>query len=108
MLINIIIHFFLYSVAQHKCSSFDINFNSQRYTINELINMLTRHINILRTYCVNCTSHNSCISVAEIAHLLVLHKDHQFSTAIDMNVYSRNQQFRLFNCVKIKRSDESP
>ncbi|CAF3228734.1 unnamed protein product [Rotaria socialis] len=40
------------------------------------------------------------INIAEIAHLLVLNRQNKWTLAIDINVYSRNQQFRLFDCAK--------
>lgn len=68
--------------------------------MNELVIILTPYIDSLRKCCTNCNLHNSCISVAEVAHLLVRNSDSQVTTAVDMKVYSKNQQFRLFNCVK--------
>ncbi|CAF4887899.1 unnamed protein product [Rotaria socialis] len=40
------------------------------------------------------------INIAEIAHLSVLNRQNKWTLAIDINVYSRNQQFRLFDCAK--------
>ncbi|CAF2941401.1 unnamed protein product [Rotaria sp. Silwood2] len=45
------------------------------------------------------------INVAEIAHLLVLNKQNQWSLAIDLNVYCKNQQFRFFDCTKRRRNN---
>ncbi|CAF3863308.1 unnamed protein product, partial [Rotaria sp. Silwood1] len=39
-------------------------------------------------------------SVSELAYLLVMNKQNQHNLAIDLNVYSKNQQFRLYDCVK--------
>ena len=76
-----------------------LNINEKK-TINGLILLLTPYINELRKSCIDCKLYSGYITVAEIAHLLVLNKQNKFSTAVDTNVYSRYQQFRLFDCVK--------
>lgn len=93
-------HFLLYSIAQHKCSLFNINFDLQKRNINDLVLLLTPYINQLRKSCINCKLYDGYITIAEIAHLLVLNKRNQFTTAVDISVYSKHQQFRLFDCVK--------
>ena len=40
------------------------------------------------------------LTVAEVAHLLVWNSRNQLSLSIDLGVYPKNQQFRLFHCVK--------
>jgi len=100
LFIKIIIHYVLYSIVQHKCSSFNLNINSEKYSINDLIQFLTPYIITLRQHCTNCYLFSSSITVAEIAYLLVLNSQHVYTLAIDLNVYSKNQQFRLFDCVK--------
>ncbi|UJR12409.1 hypothetical protein I4U23_016586 [Adineta vaga] len=40
------------------------------------------------------------VNVSEIAYLLVLNKSSTWTFAIDLNVYSKNQQFRLFDSIK--------
>jgi len=62
--------------------------------------LLTPYVNTLRTCCTKCQLYSTCITVAEMAYLLVLNKQNQLTLAIDLNVYSNNQQFRLFDCVK--------
>jgi len=94
------IHFLLLTVIQHKCPFFNINFNLKKYTIPDLITFLSPYITVLRIQCNKCYSYTSHINVAEIAHLLVLNKQNQWNLAIDLNVYSRNQPFRLFDCTK--------
>jgi hypothetical protein len=100
LFIKVISHYLLCLIAQHKCSSFNINFILKKYTITDLITLLTPYVNILRTNCTQCYILSNCISVAEIAHLFVLNIRNEFTLAIDLNVYSKNQQFRLFGCVK--------
>lgn len=40
------------------------------------------------------------ISVVDVVNLLVFNKQNELTLAIDLNVYSKNQQFRLFDCIK--------
>jgi len=54
---------------------------------------------MLRQRCTEYLLFSGSISVAEITHLLVLNSQNQFTLAIDLNVYCKNQQFRLFDCV---------
>jgi len=65
-----------------------------------LIDILVPHINILRKNCTSCQLPIPYVSVSDIAHLIVRNKTNQWTLAIDTHVYSKNQQFRLFNCVK--------
>lgn len=98
--IKTVMHFLLFSIAQHTCPSFNIDFNSQQQSIKYLLILLTPYINTLRKCCVNCQLYDSYVTVSEIAHLLVLNKQNQLTTAIDVHVFSKYQQFRLFDCVK--------
>ncbi|CAF1292374.1 unnamed protein product [Rotaria sordida] len=100
LFVRIAINFLLYSIAQHKCSSFSVNFDLQKNTTIDLLLLLTPYINILRKCCTNCKLYGGYVTVSEIAHLLVLNKQNEFTTAVDVNVYSQHQQFRLFDCVK--------
>jgi hypothetical protein len=97
---KVLIHYLLWETVQHKCKSFDVNTTLKKCTIADLITLLIPHINILRTQCIECHLLSTLLSVAEIANLLVLNKRNEFTLAIDLNVYSKNQQFRLFDCVK--------
>jgi hypothetical protein len=90
----------LWLITQHKCSSFDINLPTQKYSIDDLIIVLAPYVNTLRSCCGQCQLYTGCITVAEMAYLLVLNKQNQLTLAIDLSVYSKNQQFRLFDCVK--------
>jgi hypothetical protein len=62
--------------------------------------LLKPYVHTLRTYCTECQAYSGYITVAEIAHLLVFNKENELSLAVDLSVYSKNQQFRLFDCVK--------
>jgi IS1 family transposase len=70
-----------------------------------LISLLGPHVNVLRTSCTECYINSKLITVAEIAHLLVVNKQKEYTLAIDLSVYAKNQQFRLFNCVKKKQQN---
>ncbi|CAF4969149.1 unnamed protein product, partial [Rotaria sp. Silwood1] len=41
------------------------------------------------------------VSVADIAHLIVRKKNNQWSLSVDLHVYCKNQQFRLYDSIKI-------
>ena len=64
---------------------------------------LTPYVNILRLHCTACHILSNSITTAEIAYLLVLNTQNEFTVAIDLNVYYKNQQFRLFNCAHEKK-----
>jgi hypothetical protein len=95
-----VMHLLLWLITQHKCSSFDISLPTQKYSIADLIIVLAPYVNTLRSCCGQCQLYTGCITVAEMAYLLVLNKQNQLTLAIDLSVYSKNQQFRLFDCVK--------
>lgn len=103
--IKSVIHYFLWLITQHKCMSFNINLISQEYTIHDFLMLLTPHLNILRTSCIQCELFTGLVTIAEFAHLLVFNKQKQLTLAIDLNVYSKNQQFRLFESVKIGKTN---
>jgi len=84
---------------------FNIIFPTDEFTIQSLIQVLVPHIKTLRKYCTSCQLSIPYISVADIAHLLVRNKTNEWTTAIDVHVYSKNQQFRLFNCVKYGKNN---
>ena len=98
--IKTLIHFLFLSVVRHKCSSFNINLNHERPCISDLVTILSSCIITLRTQCRKCYPSVFNVNASEISHLLVLNKQNQWTTAIDLNVYSINQQFRLFDCPK--------
>ncbi|CAF4129573.1 unnamed protein product [Rotaria magnacalcarata] len=98
--IKTFIHFLLQTMIQHKCAFFNIDFKTHKTTIHDLIQLISPYITVLRTHCNECYLFNNRINIAEIAHLLVLNRQNKWTLAIDINVYSRNQQFRLFDCAK--------
>ncbi|CAF3244150.1 unnamed protein product [Rotaria sp. Silwood2] len=100
-----IIHFLLLSVIRHKCTMFNINSPSEPCTISNLIQILGPYVNILRKHCTSCTISIPYVSIANISYLLVRSRTDKWTTAIDINVYSKNQQFRLFNSVKYGKNN---
>lgn len=100
MFLKVIIHRLLYLIITHKCLSFNIKMNTEKYTINELITLISPYINIFRTECTQCILHSYYISVSEASHLLISNKHKQLTLAIDLHVYSKNQQFRLYDSIK--------
>ena len=84
---------------------FDINLVQDRCSIKELIGLLSPHIFTLRNHCTSCHSSIFDVFIADIAHLFVRNKNNKWTVAIDMNVYSKNQQFRLFNSVKYGKTN---
>ena len=70
-----------------------------------MINQLAPFINTLRNHCRKCNTSIPYVSIADIAHLLVQNRRNEWTLAIDTNVYSKNQQFRLINCVKYGKNN---
>ena len=99
-LIQSTIHFLLWSVLMHKCSMYFMDCHPKCYSITELLTLLSPHISLIRNQCKNCFILNDIVTASEIAYLIVNDKQKQSSLAVDLHVYSRNQQFRLFECVK--------
>ena len=99
------IRFLLLLIARHKCSLFHIEFLLDESNILELIRLLSPYISTLRNNCTSCHSSIPDISISDIAHLMVRNKTNEWTVAIDMNVYSKNQQFRLFNSVKYGKTN---
>ena len=97
--------YFLELVMQHKCPNFSIEFSCKKYLLRELISLIAPHIYSIRIQCANCLIYGESISASDIAHLLVLNKKHEWTLAVDIHVYSKNQQFRLFGCVKIGQNN---
>ena len=108
LFVKVSFHYLLSLIAEHKCSSFHLNFTFKKCTIIDLIELLTPHVNLLRERCTECQLLSSSITVAEVAHLLVFNSQNQFTLAIDLSVYSRNQQFRLFDCVRKRQKQSIP
>ncbi|CAF4064443.1 unnamed protein product [Adineta steineri] len=100
-----VIYYSLWLITQHKCSSFNINLPSQTYTISDLLILLTPYLNTLRTCCIKCELYIGYVTIAEFAHLLVFNKDNRLTLAVDLSVYCKNQQFRLFDSVKIGKAN---
>lgn len=84
---------------------FNISLPSNQSTISNLIQVLIPHIDILRKYCTSCPLSIPYVSISDVAHLLVRNKTNEWTLAIDIHVYSKNQQFRLFNCVKYGKNN---
>ncbi|CAF1671021.1 unnamed protein product [Rotaria magnacalcarata] len=84
---------------------FNITLSSDQCNISKLIEILTPHIPTLRNHCINCQLPIPVISIADIAYLLVRNKSNKWTLAIDLNVYSKNQQFRLYNSVKHSKNN---
>ena len=66
LIIKVIIHYLLWLIASHKCSSFNINFTSEKCTITDLIILLTPYVNILRLHCTACHILSNSITATEI------------------------------------------
>ena len=85
---------------------FNVNFPTEQCsTISNLINALPPHVNTLQKYCIKFETSIPFISIADIAYLLVQNIRKEWILAIDINVYSKNQQFRLFNSVKYGKNN---
>ncbi|CAF5022767.1 unnamed protein product, partial [Rotaria sp. Silwood1] len=87
-------------VAKHTCLSDDISIDPNRDSIRDLISLLSPHINHLRVNCSQCFILNNEISIADVAYLIVCNKKKEWSLCVDLNVYSKNQQFRLYDSSK--------
>lgn len=105
ILLRATVHYLLTSVLIHTCSSFAIDLNLNTYPLEQLISLVSSYLLQLRTTCTNCMLWKNTLSVAEIASLLVQDKKSKWTLAIDLSVYSRNQQFRCFDCVKIGKQN---
>ncbi|CAF3865984.1 unnamed protein product [Rotaria sp. Silwood1] len=84
---------------------FNINSPPEPWTISNLIQILAPYVSILRKHCTSCTISIPYVSIADISYLLVRSAADKWTTAIDINVYSKNQQFRLFNSVKYGKNN---
>ena len=62
--------------------------------------LLSPHVNKLRTNCSNCILLANGVSVADIANLIVLKSNNQWSLSIDLHVYNKSQQSRLYDAAK--------
>ncbi len=94
------VHFLLVSIAQHRCTNFNINLTINKASISALIDLLVPYIITLRNHCITCQSQFPHVSISDIAHLLIRNRTNKWTVAIDISVYSKNQQFRLFNSIK--------
>ncbi|CAF1377440.1 unnamed protein product [Rotaria sp. Silwood1] len=84
---------------------FNINSPPEPWTISNLIQILAPYVSVLRKHCTSCTISIPYVSIADISYLLVRSAADKWTTAIDINVYSKNQQFRLFNSVKYGKNN---
>lgn len=87
-------------VLRHKCSHFSMEFQDQNCSLAKLITILSPYVRQMRVQCIKCIIISNCIYASDIAHLMVLNKAEKWTLAIDTSVYSKNQQFRLFQCIK--------
>jgi hypothetical protein len=100
LFVKTVFHHVLYVVSQHSCSSFTSMTVSSDISLANLISILAPFAHTIRTQCSHCLVWKGIISAADIAHLLVLDKRDLPTISIDLHVYSRNQQMRLYECVK--------
>ncbi|CAF3940606.1 unnamed protein product [Rotaria sp. Silwood1] len=104
--IKVVVHFLLLSIIQHKCTMFNTNLPiEQCSSMSNLIHLLAPYVNTLRKYCTKCKISIPYVSIADIAYLLVKNKSNEWTISIDTNVYSKHQQFRLFNSVKYGKNN---
>ncbi|CAM4847093.1 unnamed protein product [Rotaria magnacalcarata] len=104
--IKAIIRFLLLAIVQHKCAMFNMDIPIEQFNnASNLINQLAPFIHTLRNHCRQCNTSIPYVSIADIAYLLVQNRGNEWTLAIDTNVYSKNQQFRLFNCVKYGKNN---
>jgi hypothetical protein len=90
----------LLDVVKHSCASFRLVIDSDITSIQNLISILSPYILQLRANCSKCFILNNEISVADIAHLIVSNRRNEWSLSIDLHVYTKNQQFRLYDSNK--------
>jgi hypothetical protein len=100
LFLKMVIRDLLLSLASHGCQTFRALSIQNDISISELIVRLSPFINCFRASCQNCLSWHGLIAGDDVAHLFVLDRKEKFKLSIDFSVYSRNQQFRLFNCSK--------
>ncbi|CAF2824677.1 unnamed protein product, partial [Rotaria sp. Silwood2] len=98
--VKTIFHSLLLNVTKHICLSDKLSVDSNHDSIRDLITLLSPHINYLRVNCSQCFILNNEISIADVAYLIVYNKKKEWSLSVDLNVYSKNQQFRLFDSSK--------
>ncbi|CAF2957216.1 unnamed protein product [Rotaria sp. Silwood2] len=104
--IKVVVHFLSLSIIQHKCTMFNTNLPiEQCSSMSNLIHLLAPYVNTLRKYCIKCKISIPYVSIADIAYLLVKNKSNEWTIAIDINVYSKHEQFRLFNSVKYGKNN---
>ncbi|CAM2729007.1 unnamed protein product [Rotaria socialis] len=104
--IKAIIRFLLLAIVQHKCAMFNMDIPIEQFNnASNLTIQLVPFIHTLRNHCRQCNTSIPYVSIADIAYLLVQNRGNEWTLAIDTNVYSNNQQFRLFNCVKYGKNN---
>ena len=91
----------LFAVAKHKCTSFSMSVDSKPNALSDLISMLSPFVLNLRANCSNCYILNGMMTAGEVAHLIVSNKKDQWMLSVDLHVYGKNQQFRLFDSMKM-------
>lgn len=98
--IRTIFQILLLAVAKHKCSYFNTNFGLNIISIANILLFLSPHVSVLRSSCSNCWLINEIINVPDVANLIVYNKKKNWSLSVDLFVYSKNQQFRLYDSKK--------
>ncbi len=68
--------------------------------MRDIISLLSPYVTELRANCSNCFILNDMMSAADIAHLLICNKKNEWMLSVDLYVYSKNQQFRLYDSIK--------
>lgn len=99
--IKSILYTTLFAVAKHKCTSFSLSIDPKPNSLSDLISMLSPFVLNLRANCSNCHILNGMITAGDIAHMIVSSKKEQWMLSIDLHVYGKNQQFRLFDSMKM-------
>jgi hypothetical protein len=100
--VKTVIHYMLLAVSQHSCPCFKPMNIAKNISLQSLISQLTPFVQDIRLRCSNCLVWCGFISAADISHLLVNDQRNFPSLSIDLHVYSRNQQIRLYDCVKFE------
>ena len=100
-----VIHYMLLTVSQHSCPSFKPMNIAKNISLQTLISLLSPFAQDIRLRCSSCLVWCGFISAADISHLLVNDKRNLPCLSIDLHVYAKNQQIRLYDCVKFESNN---
>jgi hypothetical protein len=78
---------------------------TQNITLQQLTCLLGSFAHDIRLHCSACFVWCGCISAADIAQLIVNDKNNNPTLSLDHHVYSKNQQIRLYDCVKFETNN---